>query len=149
MFLHYTPMRMHRIGWQVTWESDSRRPHHSGPQRPDGRRPKKAAKVQQTTPHRRHHANHAQLRLCVHFSVATESSTDSGEELNLWHLYTATSTTRGTATAESPRISAGSEPWALVKHNNGYGTRPAQQGHRPPGKKCNCGVSTVFRAGRP
>ena len=30
--------------WQDTWESDSRRPRHPGPQRPRGRRPKKAAK---------------------------------------------------------------------------------------------------------
>ena len=81
---------------------------------------------------------------------------------------TATYTTGGTATAEPPRISAGSEPWALVD-NNGHGTRPAQQEHRPPGKYCktmgiglctttgnrrpamngNCRISTVFCAVRP
>ena len=42
--------------------------------RPAGRRPKNAAKLQQTTPHRRQEADHAQLQLCVPVCVATEMS---------------------------------------------------------------------------
>ena len=86
VFLH-TTARLHGctyLVWHDTWESDSPRPRHPGPQRPDGRGPKNAAKLQQTTSHRRQHANYAQLKLCV--PVATEMSTDSGDELNQWHF---------------------------------------------------------------
>ena len=53
-----------------------------------------------------------------------------------------------TATAEPPQISAESEPWASVVHDNRQGTRPAQQGHRPPGKILRSGVYMVFRTGK-
>ena len=42
----------------------------------------------------------------VPVSCELECPTNSGDELNLWHLH-----------AASPRISAGSEPWALVDHH--------------------------------
>ena len=109
------------LGWQTTWRSAKNGPKKakipSSPASPTERGP---------------------------VSVATEMSTDSGDELNLRHLQCSRDNMslhdhgdvhnrEETATAAPPRISAGSGPWALVEHNNGRGTRPAQQGHRPPG----------------
>ena len=55
------------MGWQNTWESDSRRPRHPGSQRPDGRRP-----------NRRHHVDPL---------LRTKMSTSSGDELNMGHFH--------------------------------------------------------------
>ena len=53
-------------------ESDSRRPRHPGPQRPDGRRPKKC-KTAANHPHRRHHAGQTRPAMhscnCVYLSL--------------------------------------------------------------------------------
>ena len=138
-----------KLGWQNTWESDSRRPRHPGPQRPDERRPKNAAKLKRTTPHHRQQANHAQLQLCVHVSVATERSTDSGDELNLWHLYCPETTCRCIVQRRpQPEDLRLRNLHAFLQDlNHGHlssttrhGTRPAQQGHQQE-TYCNCGVS--------
>ena len=74
VFLH-TTARWHLIG--VAEHLGIRLPASPPPwaQRPEGRRPKNAANLQQTTPHRRQ-VRHAQLKLCVPVSMATEMSTD-------------------------------------------------------------------------
>ena len=65
------------MGWQNTSESDSRRPRHPGPQRPDGRRPKMLQNCSKL-PERRHHADHL---------LRTKMSTSSGDELNMGHFH--------------------------------------------------------------
>ena len=140
--------------WQNTWESDSRRPRHLGlnVQMDGGRKmPAKNAANYPSPPPRSRPCTAATV---LTVSVATEMSTDSSDELNQWHFHCRETTCRCVIQrrpqpeelrlAEPPRISAGTEPWALVD-NNGHGTRPAQQKHRPPRKYCNCGVSMVFQ----
>ena len=61
-----------------------RRPRHPGPQRPDGRRPKNAAKLQQTTLHRR---QNSQCREPSIHLLRTVMSTSSGDELKLGHFH--------------------------------------------------------------
>ena len=63
-----------------------RRPRHPGSQRPDGWRPKNAAKcsklpIADNMP-TMHSCN------CAYLSAATGMSTDSGDELNQWHQWT-------------------------------------------------------------
>ena len=69
----YNVSRCTQFGWQNTWESDSRRPRHPGPQRPDGWRAEKCNKTAANYPHRRHQSRpnkECQAQLCVPVSVA-------------------------------------------------------------------------------
>ena len=146
-----------KLGWQNTWESDSRRPRHPGPQRPDGRSPKNAAKLQKTTPHRHQEADHAQLQLCV--PVVTEMSTDSGDELNQWHFDCRETTCRcilqrrvhNRRNCDCGTSTNFCRAWTMRgcrSKQRAEQARPAQQGSDHQETYYNCGVSMVFQTGK-
>ena len=117
------------------------------------------AKLQQTTPHRRQEADHAQLQLCLPVSVATEMSTDSGDELNQWHFHCRETTGRCMIQSDvhnrrncdcgtSTNVCRVWTMRACRRQQRAKQARPAQQGSDHQETYCNCGVSMVFRTGK-